>query len=294
MKKIITIIAVLSMVFCFSSPVMASSANADANASAAGVGYGGGGGSASAAGGNASAAGGTASTTVGDIVSGNTQGVTFEDGAIRVEGHTFEATEQKDITAVRNEGHGYRGFANQADISYPGMPSYFGPAVRNGNVRSVKSIIMYKDTFTRADVEGLLKGVDVDESRHVPEVKDEDKKDTDTVKVVLLPPDKSLVERQCGIIDAKATKESASSVNALAAAINSALEVGADTLFITAEGAGCKLKSNGWGVGLAWTTSVINTAENTGSTGSGGMGITGGSAGYHSLPWVQGIALKLK
>lgn len=199
--------------------------------------------------------------------------------------------EQKDLTTVHNKGEGYRGFANQAEISYPGMPSYFGPAVRNGNVRGVKSIIMYKDTFTRADVQDLLDGVDVDENRHVPQV---EKKDTDTLKVVLVPPGKEDVLRQCAIVNARATDEDASSVNALAAAIMAALDAGADTLLITAEGAGCKLKSNGWGIGLAWTTSVINSAENTGSTGSGGMGITGGTAGYHSLPWVQGIALDLK
>lgn len=288
MKKIITIVAVLSMVFCFSGAAMADSAafsNSNAGASATG-------GSASASGGNASAVGGAASTTVGDIVSGNTQGVTFENGAIKVEGDTFEASEQKDVTTVHNKGDGYRGFANQVEITYPGMPSYFGPAVRNGNVRGVQTIIMYKDTFTRTDVKALLKGVSVDENRTVPEI--DEKKDTDTLKVVLIPPDKADVKRQCAVINAQATDENASSVNALAAAIISALDSGADTLLITAEGAGCKLKSNGWGVGLAWTTSVISSSENTGSTGSGGTGITGGTAGYHSLPWIQGIALDLK
>ncbi len=213
-------------------------------------------------------------------------------GTINVNGVSIEAAEQKDITRTLNDGSGYRGFAPQAEITYPGMPSYFGPAVRNGNVRGVKSIIMYKDTFTRADVQDLLKGVRVDANSTVPKVDNED--DTATVKVVLIPPEKADVLRQCAVINAQATKEDASSVNALAAAISTALDVGADTLLITAEGAGCKLKSNGWGIGLAWTTSIINSAENTGSTGSGGMGITGGTAGYHSLPWIQGIALDLK
>jgi len=187
---------------------------------------------------------------------------------------------------------GYRGFANPAETAYPGMPSYFGPAVRNGNVRTVKSIIMYKDTFTRSDVIGLLKGVVVDANSTISKVEDED--GTATVKVVLLPPAKYDVNRQCAVINSQATDKKASSVNALAAAINAALDVDADTLFITAEGAGCELNSNGWGVGLAWTTAVINSSENTGSVGSGGLGVTGGTAGYSSLPWIQGIALDLK
>jgi len=249
MRKLIAIIAVLSVVFCFSGVAMAGhSANAEVNDVEASV--------------------------------TNNNSIVFP--------------ESKDVTRNINDGKGFRSFAPQAEISYPGMPSYFGPAVRNGNVRGVKSIIMYKDTFTRADVAGLLKGVSVDENRLVPQVKDKDKKDTDSVKVVLVPPAKEDVLRQCAIINAQATKESASSVNALAAAIISALDAGADTLLITAEGAGCKLTSNGWGIGLAWTTAVINTAENTGNTGSGGMGITGGTAGYKSLPWIQGIALDLK
>jgi len=258
MKKLITIIAVLSMVFCFSGMALA---DVNTNSGAGTIG-------------------------LDNQAQSQGQGQSMNNNIV--------FPESKDVTRSINDGKGYRGFANQAEISYPGMPSYFGPAVRNGNVRGVKSIIMYKDTFTRADVAELLKGVSVDENRLVPQVKDEDKKDTDSVKVVLVPPAKEDVLRQCAIINAQATKEGASSVNALAAAIISALDAGADTLLITAEGAGCKLTSNGWGIGLAWTTAVINTAENTGNTGSGGMGITGGSAGYKSLPWVQGIALDLK
>ena len=277
MKKIITIIAVLSLVFCFSGVAAASSsatANANANVST-----------------NV-----TSNASVGDTsASGGSVGDTSASGgSVGDININIPPGEQKDLTTIHNKGEGYRGFAPQAEISYPGMPSYFGPAVRNGNVRGVKSIIMYKDTFTRADVKDLLKGVDVDENRLVPQVKDKDKKDTDSVKVVLVPPARKDVLRQCAIINAEATKTGASSVNALAAAIDSALDAGADTLLITAEGAGCQLKSNGWGIGLAWTTAVINTAENTGNTGSGGMGITGGTAGYKSLPWVQGIALDLK
>jgi len=246
------------------------------------------GGDAVAFGGNAIAFGGKGGAG-GD--GGDASDVDVDIGDVNVDARTINP-EQKDITTVRNEGHGYRGFANPAETAYPGMPSYFGPAVRNGNVRTVKSIIMYKDTFTRSDVIGLLKGVVVDANSTISKVEDED--GTATVKVVLLPPAKYDVNRQCAVINSQATDKKASSVNALAAAINAALDVDADTLFITAEGAGCELNSNGWGVGLAWTTAVINSSENTGSVGSGGLGVTGGTAGYSSLPWIQGIALDLK
>ena len=215
----------------------------------------------------------------------------IEEGAVSIDNRSYGA-EQKDVTTSNLNMRGNRDFANPGQVSFAPLPSFFGSAENNGNIRSVKTIIMYKNVFTRADVKGLLKGVSADSDRTVPEVAD--KRDTDTVTVVLVPVAKDLVEKQCAVITSKATSDEASSVNALAGAIMEALDSGADLLVITGEGAGSELKSFGWGIGLAYSHATIATDERSSGIGSGGMGISGGSAGYGYFPWVQGIALELK
>ena len=188
---------------------------------------------------------------------------------------------------VENKGSGYRGFTNQIEMAYAPLPNYFlGRDVGSANVWSVKTMVMYKDTFTRLDVKKLLKGVKVDTNRYAKE----DGK-TDSVKVIFSPPKRSTV-RQCAVIATEATSEEASSVNVLAAAVLDALDVGADLLLITAEGAASKLKSTGWGVGLAYSHATMAGNEQSSGIGSGGTGISGGSATYESFPWLHGIALK--
>ena len=202
---------------------------------------------------------------------------------------TFGA-EQKDLTSINNRGSGYRGFANQAEISYGPLPGYLGPARHDANVQSAEVITMYKNTFTRADVEALVKGVNIDANRYVDKVAEEDE---GTVTVIFIAPDKSEVV-QCAVITTKATSKETASANVLGAAILSALEVGADTLLVTAEGLSTELASFGWGVGFAYSSATISTDEKSGGIGSGGLGISGGSAGYKSFPWIQAIALRTK
>jgi len=187
---------------------------------------------------------------------------------------TFGA-EQKDLTSINNRGSGYRGFANQAEISYGPLPGYLGPARHDANVQSAKIITMYKNTFTRADVEALVKGVNIDANRYVDKVAEEDE---GTVTVIFIAPDKSEVV-QCAVITTKATSKETASANVLGAAILSALEVGADILLVTAEGLSTELASFGWGVGFAYSSATISTDEKSGGIGSGGLGISGGSAG---------------
>lgn len=42
------------------------------------------------------------------------------------------------------------------------------------------------------------------------------------------------------------------------------------------------------------SSATISTDEKSGGIGSGGLGISGGSAGYKSFPWIQAIALRTK
>ena len=252
--------------------------------------------------GNSSSTGGNATIENGAVSNdANNGNVNNQDVTVNVAGDQPDdksvtvnnnAAEQKDVTTSNLNMTGNRDFANPGMVNYAQLPSFFGSAENNGNIRSVKTIIMYKNVFTRADVKGLLKGVNSDSDRTVPEI--DDRKDTDTVTVVLVPVDKKLVERQCAVITSKSITDKVSSVNVLAGAIIEALDSGADLLVITGEGAGSDLQSFGWGIGLAYSHATIAVDERSSGIGSGGFGISGGRAGYGYYPWVQGIALKTK
>ena len=272
MRKLITIIAILSLIIAVpassafaksnhhnnnNTTINDSSTNASADAQA----------DATATGGNSGA-----NSSIGDI--------------------NLNMPESKDLTTVQNNGHGYRGFNNAAEIAYPGQATYFGPASRNHNVQSAKVMVMFKDTFTRSEVESYLKGTRVDHSRSGDEIANKDKTADQTIRVILVPPAKGTVV-QTALITTSAKNKDTESKDALYSALMTGLDSGADLLLITSEGASTILKSFGWGIGLSYTRSTLSTDEATGGTGAGGMGISGSTAGYKSLPWLQSIGLKI-
>jgi len=271
MRKLITIIAILSLIIAVpassafaksnhhnnnNTTINDSSTNASADAQA----------DATATGGNSGA-----NSSIGDI--------------------NLNMPESKDLTTVQNNGHGYRGFNNPAEITYPGMPSYFGPSTRNSNVQPAKPMVMFKDTFTRAEIESYLNGTRVEHNRAGEEIADADKTADQSIKVILIAPDKDTV-LQTALITTSAKNTDTESKDVLFAALLTGLDSGADLLLITSEGASTILKSFGWGIGLSYTRATLSADEATGGVGAGGLGISGGTAGYNSLPWIQAIGLR--
>lgn len=189
---------------------------------------------------------------------------------------------------------GVRGFASAAEINHVGIPSYFGPATKNANVQPADTMLMFKDTFTRAEVESYLKGTSVDRSTNGEEEsiftwgKKGDPKQI--IKVILTPPAKGTVI-QTALITTKAKNGDTESKDVLYTALLRGLDTNSDLLLITAQGAGTIMKSFGWGIGASYTRATLSTDEATGGVSAGGLGISGGSAGYKSLPWIQSIVL---
>ena len=62
---------------------------------------------------------------------------------------------------------------------------------------------------------------------------------------------------------------------------------GANTVWITGEGAMNVVKSFGWGLGLSFTQAYVSDNNQNSSSGTGGTGISGGEAGYRAKPWLQ-------
>ena len=70
-----------------------------------------------------------------------------------------------------------------------------------------------------------------------------------------------------------------------------ALDMGANTLMVTGEGAGKMLKSFSWGIGFNTSTAKMSDSGDASSTVTGGLGVSSGQSQYKSAPWIQAFAL---
>ena len=208
-----------------------------------------------------------------------------------------------------NSGPSKRGFAIPNDIHYPGTPSYFGKAIPSFQFQSVKTLLMYKSVFSIEELKDMAKGDGVVKSPRILVTVVNASYDPDNQPVATfmgdpIPTDEVTEYMVIYITKPKvdvdlvgyvtcATKSKVGlSVQILAKAALAAHEMGADMIHVSAEGAERKLTTNGWGIGFNHTHATINGGgEDSGNVASGGLGVSGGSAGYRDLPWVQVFAL---
>lgn len=209
--------------------------------------------------------------------------------------NTIVFPEAKDLTRTQVDAKGYRGFNNPAEITYPGMPGYFGQATPGSSFQSAKTALIYKDVFTEDELTKLAKdafGSKVIVTPLVDKVDDKDK--AEFVKMMLRKPGEDLKVEVVGYITVKATGKNTVSMEILAEAALAARDLGANVIHITAEGVDRELNAFGWGVGLSYTRASISDSEQGGGVAAGGTGISGGSAGYADMPWFQVFALKVQ
>ena len=212
---------------------------------------------------------------------------------VNIEGD--EAPVQRDIstTNVNTTAKGYRGFAVPHDIPIvPQGPAYFGTATPGPQFQSMKTALIYKDTFGPEELERMAKGCDVELTPN-PLIEPPDKENlAASVKVFLSKPATEV--ELVGYITVKTDDSDDVSMDALAAACLEARKMGGNAVHITAEGVKRLLESFGWGIGLAHTTATMAANEQTGTVNSGGFGVSGGHAGYVDYPWLQLFVLKVK
>jgi len=261
MKKIVMFLAVITLIVSFSGFAMAGDMVSNTNVAVPGVGQG----------------------------QGQNQGIVINGPLLPPN------PEQKDLTSVNNNGHGYRGFNNAAEIHYPGLPGYFGNATPGSSFQSCKTSLIYKDTFSVEELERMAKGFLGSKDIVTPLVDEVDDKDkAPSIQMLLRKPADGTDVQVLGYITVKATSNNTVSMEILAEAALKARDLGANAIHITAEGIERQLKAFGWGVGLSYTRASINNDETTGGVAAGGTGIAGGSAGYKDMPWFQVFALKIK
>jgi hypothetical protein len=198
---------------------------------------------------------------------------------------------------INNNGRGYRGFASQNDMNYPGTPAFFGPTTKGPMFQDVESMIAYKNVFTVAELEKMSKdgvgmgflGTKVIVTPLVDRADDSAK--SEIMVVLMEKPDKATLK---GYITVKATNDGKVSAEVMAEAMLAARELGANAIQVSAQGVERVMKAFGWGVGLAYTRATISADEAAGGVASGGTGIAGGEAGYKDRPWIQIFAIEVE
>jgi hypothetical protein len=187
-----------------------------------------------------------------------------------------------------------RSFPVPGSTNYPGYPQYFGQSTEDYNFQKAGVMLLFKKVWTRAELEAMVGGrIKVNSKSLVPLKEKKDRLPEDTIEIIIKRPQYPV--QQVGLIYVTSKNVDSTSMEVLSKAALSALDMGAKTLFLTAEGYSRVIKAFGWGVGLNYTQAWIQKAsnnQNNGGVGSGGTGISGGEAGYRSKPWIQMFALK--
>jgi hypothetical protein len=187
-----------------------------------------------------------------------------------------------------------RSFPVPGSANYPGYPQYFGQSTEDYNFQKAGVMLLFKKVWTRVELEALVGGrVRLNSKSLVPLKKKDEKLPEDTIEIIIKRPQYPV--QQVGLIYVTSKNVDSTSMEVLSKAALSALDMGAKTLFLTAEGYSRVIKAFGWGIGLNYTQAWIQNSgkgQNNGGVGSGGTGISGGEAGYKSKPWIQMFALK--
>ena len=201
-----------------------------------------------------------------------------------------------DATAINAPVNiGARGFAIPAETTFAPLPSYLGAATPSSSFQSIQTILTYGITFTKSELERMAKGSGVFKSVKVKAkaLIDVEGPNTDdpVLTIYLRKPTEGKI-MQIGFITANAENVDNNSVEVLGKAGLAALKMNANALHVTAEGAHRILKAFGWGFGSNTTHASMNgTEQDYGNVTSGGFGLSGGTAGYKDMPWLQMFAL---
>ena len=157
--------------------------------------------------------------------------------------------------------------------------------------QSLKTILIYKDTYTVDEIALMTKDASV--KMIVNPILPSPAKDEElapAVTVFISKPDKEMA--LVGFMTVRVKRQNSASIDALAEAMETARAMGGSAIHVTAEGVKREMKAFGWGAGLSYTRANITASETGGGVAAGGFGISGGTAGYVDMPWLQIFVLK--
>ena len=211
-----------------------------------------------------------------------------------------DADAQASVQQNYGDSYSRAGMPVPPQMTYPYLPSYFGPATNQPNYMTSGIITMFKKTFNRSEIEALLssnQGLTRMKSRvnvFTDTIPKDERLADDSLIVRLAKPEGNYAPVGYITIYSKSTERDSVDVfyNALEQAINT-LEC--EEVLVVGEGAMNVLTSWGAGIGFSYTQAFLKDGNNkgdaSGGSGTGGTGISWGEAGYRAKPWLQLILL---
>jgi hypothetical protein len=220
------------------------------------------------------------------------------------DGYGYSETSVSD-SQLQGQGQGQQQDVNQTfegtstflvpgGIRYPMGPNYFAPPAANPGPNFIPAkklhllgnswrVVVQKNIAESKRAE-IVNFVDLRLRKEGEEIVMYDR-----IKTYTSMPKGKMEKLGFGSVAAKSKK--VTSMDMLAEAILAAHEVGGNGVVLLSEGIRDELQTFGWGIGLTWTSANVSRSQETGSVGVGGTGISGGSAGYTKLPWIQFMAV---
>lgn len=206
--------------------------------------------------------------------------------------------EQRAETSMQSYGHGYRGFPIQGQVTYPVLPAHFAGSDPDHRFQSLKTITIYKDTFTVAELEEMKKnnsswlGLDKHVKINVNIFAKAEGDATDKIQLFINKPAGDV--QLLGYVTAFGDDEDAVSIDVMEELALACVAANGNAIHATGEGIDKFLLSSGWGIALGGNMASLSDSEKTGMAGFMGIGYSTGQAQYVGKPWIQAFILKVK
>jgi len=258
MKKLISIFTVL-LVLCFGFNAMA-----DSTSSINGVS------SSSSAGNN------SPSSAAAAVENNSPSSAAIElDQSVHDNVHNYEAT---------------KGHPNTGIVPIPTQPGWFTTPTPDGDFISIQNIVQFGEIYSIGALKNMAKGGHTRLTyAEVNSTKAKSTRDKDDIEIMIVFKSEAIeaikkTGTHIAFVNGSATNGKTNSVQLMAKMALKALKNGANVIAFQAEGAHRKVESFGWGLGFSYVTAGED------HMGTGGTGISGGSAGPEDWPWLQANA----
>lgn len=199
--------------------------------------------------------------------------------------------QQTTITGDNINSKSIGSFPESGNISYPQLPNLFVMLPNGANIRSALSLIRFNSTWRRDELENIVGDFCPDATGSpIDGAWRENKKPDDTITVILSLPVAGVYMK--GPVEFKGAAGDPS-LKGFAKFALKAMDMGkggSNYLYLETEGVSKTLFTKSWGIMLGGSASQIN--GNSAQVGTGGIGVAGGEAGYHSAPYYHGISFQ--
>lgn len=181
------------------------------------------------------------------------------------------------------------GFLIPHDITFPGFPAHFDKATPDHRFIPLKSLMTIQNTFSVEEAQNMLADAEGDielKLRRMVRVAD-DAAPTASITVTTIDNLPAGTRKTLAMGTVAADGVDAISVDLMSTMVVEASKLQGTYIVFMGEGVNRIIKSFGWGFGLSSSYANMSDDGDDGMLVTGGLGISGGTAGYKHLPWLQ-------